>query len=124
MLPGDVPLVAAWYGLLGGIVASLSGTFYYNSKWDDSYDLWHAFSGTIGAIYGTAAYLILAMVAHTASATGAAVSVDASSTTVLVGSFFLGFSQREFSALGKKVFSIVFHSVDDPAQKSDPNKND
>lgn len=46
--------------------------------------------------------------------------LDPASPTLLLGAFFLGFSQREFSSLGKKVFALVLHEVEDPTKISTP----
>lgn len=115
-LPGGVPVAMAWYGMLGGVTVALLGMFYHNEEWDRSYSIWYGFSGTIGAIYGVFAYLILAMVQHSTSSSS---SLDALSPTFLVGAFLLGFSQREFSTLAKKAFSLVFQEIEGKTTKWD-----
>jgi hypothetical protein len=72
----SLPAAVLWFGALGGVVSSLQGMFFHNAKWDPSYNLWHWFSGAIGASYGMASYLFLIVIARAAVNGNVAGSAD------------------------------------------------
>ena len=101
-LPGGVPVTAAWYGMVGGFAASLTGMFYHNEKWDDSFDLWHFCSGIVGAIFGVAAYLALTVVGSSSAA------CSSPSPAILLGALVAGFFQQKFTRYLRTKFDGIF----------------
>lgn len=100
-----IPLTAAWFGALGGVVASLQGMFFHNKNWDSSYNIWHVFSGAVGIAYGFAAYLFLLVVVKSAAPTA-----NSSAGPVFpLAAFAIGYGQSQFHAMMLQVYNIVFH---------------
>lgn len=108
----SIPVDALWFGMLGGVIASLQGMFFYNARWDHSYDLWHIFSGIIGAAYGLVSFLFLVVIMKA----GASNVVDLTAPVFALGAFALGYGQRHFNAMIEKVFNVLFS---EPKKKDD-----
>lgn len=105
---GTVPLSALWAGALGGVVSSLQGMFYHYKHWNHGYDLWHVFSGTVGAAFGFVSYLFLQV-------TVVAAGGQSKNTALFVlAAFTLGYGQRQFHSIMDQAFSLVFHPPQTP----------
>ncbi|MHB1521871.1 MAG: hypothetical protein ACYCWN_11275 [Ferrimicrobium sp.] len=115
----SVPAAVLWFGALGGVVSSLQGMFFHNAKWDPSYNLWHWFSGAIGASYGMASYLFLIVIAK-AAVNG---TVAASADVFALGAFALGYGQSQFHEMMRQVFSILFHTSKTPGADASKGPN-
>ncbi len=55
---GPLPLGVVWFGSVGGVVAGFRGIYYYNHKWDSSYNYWHYTRPIFGAVTGAIGSLI------------------------------------------------------------------
>jgi hypothetical protein len=50
---GRLPVGVAWFGGIGGSLASLTGIFWHNASWDESYNLWHKLRPATGMVMGS-----------------------------------------------------------------------
>ena len=100
-----MPLTIVWFGTLGGVLISLQGIFFHNADWNESYELWHRFSGIVGASYAIFGYYALTFLLRSATHG----SITSTGTTELdLAAFVLGYSQNQFHGLLQKVSSTIF----------------
>lgn len=111
LLWAGVPIAAIWFGALGGVVSSLQGMFFHRFRWLHRFDLWHVFSGILGAIYGIVSFLFLVVVVK-AGTNGA--TLELSSPVFALGAFAIGYGQEHFHALMDKVFTALFSEPRNP----------
>jgi hypothetical protein len=100
-----VPAAVLWFGTLGGLISSLQGMFFHNQKWKKSYNLWHFFSGTVGATYGLASYLFLLVVVKS-TVSG---SAQSDAPVFALAAFAIGYGQSQFHSMMNQVFTLIFH---------------
>jgi hypothetical protein len=106
----SIPVAALWFGALGGVISSLQGMFLHRNKWDNNYDLWHIFSGVVGATYGVISYLFLVVVVNAGTSTPPKID----SPVFALGAFAIGYAQTQFHAMMKKVFEVLFQPAKKP----------
>ena len=100
----NMPLSVLWFGALGGVMVSLYSIF-VNRDWRNPFNLWHAFSGIIGAIYGLISFLIIVVLINSTTISN---NFNKSSLAYDLIAFLLGFSQHAFQDLIKKITGLVF----------------
>src|SRR5579863_3242385 len=55
--PGSLPAGVLWFGALGAVIISLSGTFDHRNDWDPTWNLWHFTRPLIGMSLAIIAWL-------------------------------------------------------------------
>ena len=115
----SIPLAAIWFGALGGVVSSLQGMFLYRFKWAHRFDLWHVFSGIVGAVYGIISFLFLVVIMKAAATN---VTPDLNSPVFALGAFAIGYGQSHFHGMMDKVFTALFSESKKPGDDT-TNKN-
>ena len=104
LVPGPlqgIPVYAAWFGALGGVVISLKGIYDHGvEEWQVLYNMWHLGRPFSGAIAGGVTYLLLR-----------ALSTDNPQTSVvLAAAFVVGTQERRFFNLLSEVARVVVQS--------------
>lgn len=101
---GPLPLGVVWFGSVGGVVAGFRGIYYYNHKWDSSYNYWHYTRPIFGAVTGTIGSLIYWVLLRFGS-TSTTIKVDRAMFYVVA--FVLGFSDKAFIELLKNITDVI-----------------
>ncbi|HEY1796367.1 MAG TPA: IPT/TIG domain-containing protein [Stellaceae bacterium] len=104
-----VPVQAAWFGALGGIIISLKGVYDHAggkpaNQWDNSYDLWHLGRPLSGAVAGGITYLLLRAINQ---------SDHLTEPVVYAGAFILGTQERRFFNFLSEVGRLVVQVPDE-----------
>jgi hypothetical protein len=105
---GPIPLGVPWWGALCAVTGSLYGIFFYNKKWDSSYDIWHYTRPLVGATMGSFAFLAYLF---RVGASGSKASTSGGIAYYLVA-FVVGNSDSLFHQLVQRVSGVLFSSKD------------
>lgn len=82
-----IPIYAAWFGSLGGVMISLKGVYDHGpGDWQDRYNLWHIGRPVSAGVAGGMTYLLLSIVSAT----------QPTQPAVLAAAFILGTQDRRF----------------------------
>lgn len=99
-----MPLSVLWFGMLGGLLVSLYGII-AKSEWSGPFNLWHAFSGLLGTVYGLVSYLVIVVLIN-------AVTINnhfyRNSVAYDVIAFLAGFGQVAFQAMLMRGAGLFF----------------
>ena len=115
-----VPIAAIWFGTLGGVVSSLQGMFLHRFEWSHRFDLWHVFSGLLGAIYGIVSFLFLVVIMKAGTNGG---TLELSSPVFALGAFAIGYGQEHFHGMMDKVFTALFSEPKTPEKPATQKKS-
>ena len=100
----NMPLSVLWFGALGGLLVSMYQLF-VNREWQSPFNLWHVFSGLLGAAYGLISYLIVIVIINSTTINN---NFNHNSLAYDLIAFLFGFSQLAFQGLLRRVTSLVF----------------
>lgn len=100
----SMPLSVLWFGALGGVMVSLYGIF-VNRAWQNQFNLWHAFSGLLGAIYGLISYLIIVVLINSITINN---HFDRNALAYDLIAFIFGFSQHALGDTLRRLTGLVF----------------
>ncbi len=115
---GPLPVGVVWFGATGAVIASLRGIFYYNDKWDSSFNYWHYSRPMFGAVTGS----IGALLYWVSLSLGNASPVKVDRATFYVVAFLLGFADKAFIELLKNVTDVVIKPAQKTSLKSPPTE--
>lgn len=107
---GTVPLAVPWFGALGGVIISLTGTVEHVKTWDRGFAYWHISRPLIGASVAIVAVLVLqaGLTAVKPGATGT-IAAPGSPHNVLyyVVAFAVGYRESTFRELLKRIIDLI-----------------
>lgn len=101
---GPLPLGVVWFGSVGGVVAGFRGIYYYNHRWDSSYNYWHYTRPIFGAVTGAIGSLIYWVLLKFGN-TSTTIKIDRALFYVVA--FVLGFSDKAFIELLKNITDVM-----------------
>jgi hypothetical protein len=113
---GGLPVGVPWFGALGAVIISLSGTFDHRTDWDPDWNYWHLTRPVIGASLAIVAWLVFRagiLAVGSAPATehaATAGSTPAPATTNLLYyliAFVVGYREELFRDLIKRVADVI-----------------
>ncbi len=107
----NMPLSVLWFGALGGLLLSLYHLF-VNRDWQSPFNLWHVFSGLLGAVYGLISYLIVIVIINSTTISN---NFNHNSLAYDLIAFLFGFSQMAFQGLLRRVTGLIFGAGRDEA---------
>lgn len=102
----NMPLSILWFGMLGGLLVSLYGLV-GRREWMNPFNLKHAVSGMLGAIYGLISYLIIVALINAITINN---HFDRNSVAYDVIAFLFGFGQNAFQGMLQRVTHHAFGS--------------
>lgn len=100
----NMPLSVLWFGMLGGLLVSLYGIV-SRRDWMNPFNLWHVFSGMLGAVYGLISYLVIVVLINAVTINN---HFDRNSVAYDIIAFLFGFGQTAFQGLLQKVTHLAF----------------
>jgi hypothetical protein len=108
---GPVPTPVPWFGALGGVLISLTGTFDHYADWLPSYRFWHWARPFIGATVGVIAVLIFQA---GVLAVGEDVTPENATKDIFyyVLAFLIGYKERAFRDMMSRVGEVVLSPGD------------
>jgi len=109
---GPIPIQVAWFGSVGGVLSGLGGVYFYNRRWDPSYDYWHYSRPLVGAVVGGIGSLLF----YVSISVGTKNAVVPNALTFDAVAFVLGFADDAFRDLIKKVTTLLFGAGTTPPQ--------
>jgi hypothetical protein len=106
---GSVPLAVPWFGAVGAVVISLTGTFEHTRTWNVDYAFWHWSRPFIGATLAVVAVLILQA---GILAVGSTPTTHVGATTprnllYYVVAFAVGYREETFRALLRRLLDVL-----------------
>ncbi len=101
---GNMPLAILWFGMLGGLLVSLYRVV-SRQEWTSALNVWHMFSGALGAVYGLISYLLVVLIINAATINN---HFDRNTVLYDVVAFLFGFGQNAFVNLVKRLTGLVF----------------
>jgi hypothetical protein len=106
---GPLPVGVPWFGALGAIIISLSGTFDHRNDWDPSWALWHYTRPLIGVSLAIISWLIFqAGILAVGSVPGSASGVTAPPNLLFyLIAFVVGYREQVFRELIKRVSDVI-----------------
>jgi hypothetical protein len=105
-----IPLGVPWFGALGAVVISLSGTFDHRTDWDSSWALWHVTRPLIGIVMAIVSWLILQagiLSVGQASGNGTAAANPTRDLLFYLIAFVVGYREEIFRQLIKRVADVI-----------------
>lgn len=106
---GSVPLAVPWFGALGAVAISLTGTWEHAKDWDANYAFWHWSRPFIGATLAVVTVLILQggilAVGTTPTTTGGAAAPR--NLLYYVVAFAVGYREETFRTLLKRLLDVL-----------------
>jgi hypothetical protein len=112
--PGWLPAGVPWFGALGAVIISLSGTFDHRTDWDASWNLWHFCRPLIGISLAIISWLIFqAGILAVGSAPnqqvtpGSAGVVAPTNLLFYLIAFIVGYREQVFRELIKRVADVI-----------------
>ena len=109
--PGSLPAGVLWFGALGAVIISLSGTFDHRTDWDPSWALWHFTRPLIGMSLAIIAWLtfqagILAVGSTPAAGNAQGVGAPTNYLFYLIA-FVVGYREQVFREMIKRVADVI-----------------
>ena len=109
---GTLPLAVPWFGALGGVCISMTGTASHPRDWDTSLAFWHISRPLMGASVAVIAVLImqagLTAVGSAPSPSGSVGTPSAPHNVLYyVVAFVVGYREATFRALLKRVVDVI-----------------
>ncbi|MEU4191768.1 hypothetical protein AB0E69_07720 [Kribbella sp. NPDC026611] len=108
---GLVPLVVPWAGALGGTTISLTGAAKHAGHWLSRMTIWHLIRPVLGAVIGTLAYLMVAIVLRTAGGISDGTDIGKLGPVAyglfMVIAFVAGFRESVFRLLISRVVDVI-----------------
>ena len=110
-----IPLGVPWFGALGAVVISLSGTFDHRTDWDPSWALWHVTRPLIGAVMAIISWLIfqagilsVGQGNNAGQGSNGGASANASRDLLFyLTAFVVGYREEIFRQLIKRVADVI-----------------
>ena len=111
---GPVPTAVLWFGALGGVLISLTGTTEHRYNWDPAYWTWHVARPLVGAAVAIIAVLIiqagiLAIGVDPANPQSNAITKDLFYYLV---AFIAGYREETFRGMVKRLGDVILTSDD------------
>jgi hypothetical protein len=105
---GSLPTPIIWFGLLGGVMISISGVAQRSSdgSWRSNWGLWHLVHPLVGGVCGVVAVLIFQ--AGIVSVGSDTTSSKGSNAAYFVIAFVVGYREKTFRDLIKRLADTVF----------------
>jgi hypothetical protein len=115
--PGVLPNIVPWAGALGGVCISMVGiaTHQRDGDWESEFGYWHLTRSVLGAVFGSVAVLIVSLLLHNvkeATATGKPFTTSGQVVLAVIA-FVVGFRERAFRTLIKRVVDLILSPGDD-----------
>jgi hypothetical protein len=109
---GTVPLAVPWFGALGAVIISLTGTVTHAADWERRMALWHISRPLVGASIAIVGVLImqagLTAVGSSPNSTGAVGTPGAPHNVLYyVVAFALGYREQTFRQLLKRLLDVI-----------------
>ncbi|NTW54488.1 MAG: hypothetical protein HGB15_06985 [Chlorobaculum sp.] len=106
---GSIPVGVLWFGALGGVVISLSGTVDHRHNWDSSWKYWHITRPFVGVALSVISVMIFqAGILSVGSSIPATKSPTASQNLLYyLVSFVVGYREEAFRELIKRLTDII-----------------
>jgi hypothetical protein len=107
--PGSLPAGVLWFGALGAVIISLSGTFDHRNDWDPSWNLWHFTRPLIGMSLAIVSWLTFqAGILAVGSAPPPAANASAPTNLLFyLIAFIVGYREQVFRELIKRVADVI-----------------
>jgi hypothetical protein len=107
---GSMPTPVLWFGLLGGVMISLSGVAEKSAdgSWNEHWTLWHLLHPLIGAACGLVAVLIFQAGIMSIGSTPNTGSKPAENAAYYVIAFLVAYREKTFRDLMKRLADTVF----------------
>ncbi|GAA1373669.1 hypothetical protein [Catellatospora chokoriensis] len=100
-------LYIAWYGSIGGVMASITGLLRHGEKWNPAWNLWYAARPLTSAIVGVIGYLIYISIVQASLSFDDGFDTKPPRVLGYVIAFAIGYREDIFRELLQRVFEMI-----------------
>ena len=106
---GQIPVGVPWFGALGGVIISLSGTVDHRKDWDPSLKYWHLTRPVIGAAVAIISVLIfkVGVLSVSSNPTPSPGVANPQNLLYYLIAFVVGYREETFRELIKRLIDVI-----------------